>query len=284
MFGTVLVANRGEIAVRVIATLRDLGIASVAVYSDADADGRHVREADEAIRLGPAPAAESYLHIGRILDAARRAGAQAIHPGYGFLAENAAFARACADAGLVFIGPPPAAIEAMGDKIAAKATVAAAGVPVVPGPGERGMTEQDLLDAAPAIGFPLLIKPSAGGGGKGMRLARSPGELAGAIAGSRRAAKAAFGDDTLLLERFVERPRHIEIQVFADTHGRTIHLGERECSVPAPTPEDHRGSTLPAAGRGPPGRDGPRRRRSGPQRRVRGRGHRGVHRARRRTG
>ena len=231
MFGTVLVANRGEIAVRVIATLRDLGIASVAVYSDADAGARHVREADEAIRLGPAPAAESYLHIGRILDAARQAGAQAIHPGYGFLAENAAFARACADAGLVFIGPPPAAIEAMGDKIAAKATVAAAGVPVVPGAGERGMTEQDLLDAAPAIGFPLLIKPSAGGGGKGMRLARSPGELAGAIAGARRAAKAAFGDDTLLLERFVERPRHIEIQVFADTHGHTIHLGERECSL-----------------------------------------------------
>jgi acetyl-CoA/propionyl-CoA carboxylase, biotin carboxylase, biotin carboxyl carrier protein len=231
MFHTVLVANRGEIAVRVIRTLRALGIASIAVYSDADAGGRHVREADEAIRLGPAPAAESYLHIGRILDAARQAGAQAIHPGYGFLAENAAFARACADAGLVFIGPPPAAIEAMGDKIAAKATVAAAGVPVVPGAGERGMTEQDLLDAAPAIGFPLLIKPSAGGGGQGMRLARSPGELAGAIAGARRAAKAAFGDDTLLLERFVERPRHIEIQVFADTHGHTIHLGERECSL-----------------------------------------------------
>ena len=231
MFGTVLVANRGEIAVRVIATLRALGIASVAVYSDADAGARHVREADAAIRLGPDPAAESYLHAGRILDAARQAGAQAIHPGYGFLAENAAFARACADAGLVFIGPPPAAIEAMGDKIAAKATVAAAGVPVVPGAGERGMTEQDLLDAGPAIGFPLLIKPSAGGGGKGMRLARSPGELAGAIAGSRRAAKAAFGDDTLLLERFVERPRHIEIQVFADTHGHTIHLGERECSL-----------------------------------------------------
>ncbi len=231
MFGTVLVANRGEIAVRVIPTLRALGIASVAVYSDADADGRHVREADEAIRLGPAPAAESYLHIGRILHAARQAGAHAIHPGYGFLAENATFARACADAGLVFIGPPPAAIEAMGDKIAAKATVAAAGVPVVPGAGERGMTEQDLLDAAPAIGFPLLVKPSAGGGGKGMRLARSPGELAGAIAGARREAKAAFGDDTLLLERFVGRPRHIEIQVFADTHGHTIHLGERECSL-----------------------------------------------------
>ena len=231
MFHTVLVANRGEIAVRVIRTLRALGIASVAVYSDADADGRHVRAADEAIRLGPAPAAESYLHIGRILGAARQAGAQAIHPGYGFLAENAAFARACADAGLVFIGPSPAAIEAMGDKIAAKATVAVAGVPVVPGAGERGMTEQALLDAAPAIGFPLLIKPSAGGGGKGMRLARSPGELAGAIAGARREAKAAFGDDTLLLERFVERPRHIEIQVFADTHGHTIHLGERECSL-----------------------------------------------------
>jgi acetyl-CoA/propionyl-CoA carboxylase biotin carboxyl carrier protein len=231
MFGTVLVANRGEIAVRVFATLRALGIASVAVYSDADAGARHVLEANEAIRLGPAPAAESYLHTGRILDAARQAGAQAIHPGYGFLAENAAFARACADAGLVFIGPPPAAIEAMGDKIAAKATVAAAGVPVVPGAGERGMTDQALIAAAAGVGFPLLIKPSAGGGGKGMRLARSPGELAGAIAGARREAKAAFGDGTLLLERFVERPRHIEIQVFADTHGHTIHLGERECSL-----------------------------------------------------
>ena len=231
MFGTVLVANRGEIAVRVIRTLRALGIGSVAVYSDADAGARHVRDADAAVRLGPAPAADSYLNIGAIVAAARQSGAQAVHPGYGFLAENAAFARACADAGLTFIGPPPAAIEAMGDKIRAKATVAAAGVPVVPGAGDPSMTERDLVTAAPAIGFPLLIKPSAGGGGKGMRLVRAESELAGAIAGARREATAAFGDGTLLLERFIERPRHIEIQVFADTHGHTVHLGERECSL-----------------------------------------------------
>ena len=231
MFGTVLVANRGEIAVRVIRTLRALGIGSVAVYSDADARARHVRAADVAVRLGPAPAADSYLNAGAIVAAARQTGAQAVHPGYGFLAENAAFARACADAGLTFIGPPPAAIEAMGDKIRAKATVAAAGVPVVPGAGDPSMTERDLVTAAPAIGFPLLIKPSAGGGGKGMRLVRAESELAGAIAGARREATAAFGDGTLLLERFIDRPRHIEIQVFADTHGHTVHLGERECSL-----------------------------------------------------
>ena len=231
MFGTVLVANRGEIAVRVIRTLRALGIGSVAVYSDADAGARHVREADVAVRLGPAPAADSYLNIGAIVAAARQTGAQAVHPGYGFLAENAAFARACAAAGLTFIGPPPAAIEAMGDKIRAKATVAAAGVPVVPGAGDPSMTERDLVAAAPGIGFPLLIKPSAGGGGKGMRLVRAGNELAGAIAGARREATAAFGDGTLLLERFIERPRHIEIQVFADRHGHTVHLGERECSL-----------------------------------------------------
>ena len=231
MFGTVLVANRGEIAVRVIRTLRALGIGSVAVYSDADARARHVRAADVAVRLGPAPAADSYLNAGAIVAAARQTGAQAVHPGYGFLAENAAFARACADAGLTFIGPPPAAIEAMGDKIRAKATVAAAGVPVVPGAGDPSMTERDLVTAAPAVGFPLLIKPSAGGGGKGMRLVRAESELAGAIAGARREATAAFGDGTLLLERFIDRPRHIEIQVFADTHGHTVHLGERECSL-----------------------------------------------------
>jgi len=231
MFTKVLVANRGEIAVRIIRTLRLLGIGSVAVYSDADAGARHVREADVAIRLGPAPPAESYLNTGRILAAADRSGAQAVHPGYGFLAENAAFARSCADAGLVFIGPPPAAIEAMGDKIRAKATVAAAGVPVVPGAGQPGMTDAELTEAAAAVGFPLLIKPSAGGGGKGMRLVRSAPDLGAAFAGARREARAAFGDETLLLERYIERPRHIEIQVLADTHGTTVHLGERECSL-----------------------------------------------------
>ena len=231
MFTKILIANRGEIAVRVIRTLRTLGIGSVAVYSDADAGARHVREADVAIRLGPAPPAESYLHIARILAAAGRSGAQAVHPGYGFLAENAAFARACGDAGLVFIGPPPAAIEAMGDKIRAKARVAAAGVPVVPGAGRPGMTDAELAAAAAGVGFPLLIKPSAGGGGKGMRLVRSAADLSEAFAGARREARGAFGDDTLLLERYVERPRHIEIQVLADTHGTTVHLGERECSL-----------------------------------------------------
>ena len=231
MFGTVLVANRGEIAVRVIRTLRALGVRSVAVYSDADADARHVREADTAVRLGPAAAAESYLHIGRIVEAARGTGAEAIHPGYGFLAENADFARACAGEGLVFIGPPAGAIEAMGDKIRAKATVAAAGVPVVPGAGEPGMTDGDLAGAAGRIGFPILIKPSAGGGGKGMRLVESAGELAGELAAARREARAAFGDDTVLVERYVEQPRHIEIQVLADSHGNAVHLGERECSL-----------------------------------------------------
>jgi acetyl-CoA/propionyl-CoA carboxylase biotin carboxyl carrier protein len=231
VFAKVLVANRGEIAVRVIRTLRALGVASVAVYSDADAGARHVREADEAVRLGAAPAAESYLNIDRVVAAAVRAGAEAVHPGYGFLAENARFARACADAGLVFIGPPPEAIEAMGDKIAAKATVAAAGVPVVPGTGAPGMSDEELINSLNGTWFPALVKPSAGGGGKGMRLVRSSAELPTALASARREARAAFGDDTLLIERYVERPRHVEIQVFADTHGNVVHLGERECSI-----------------------------------------------------
>ena len=231
MFGTVLVANRGEIAVRIIRTLRALGIRSIAVYSDADAGARHVRAADLAIRLGPAPAAESYLHADAILAAAADSGAQAVHPGYGFLSESAAFARACAAAGLVFIGPPPAAIEAMGDKIAAKATVAAAGVPVVPGAGAAGLSDSDLAAAVARIGFPVLIKPSAGGGGKGIRLVRTAGELPAALEGARREARAAFGDATLLAERYIERPRHIEIQILADGHGNVIHLGERECSL-----------------------------------------------------
>jgi acetyl-CoA/propionyl-CoA carboxylase biotin carboxyl carrier protein len=231
LFDTVLVANRGEIAVRVFRTLRAMGIRSVAVYSDADVDARHVREADEAVRLGPAPARESYLSVPALIEAARRTGAQAIHPGYGFLSENAGFARACAEAGLVFIGPPPRAVEVMGDKIRAKLTVSAAGVPVVPGRTEPDMTDDDLVAAAAEIGFPVLIKPSAGGGGKGMRLVYEPGALAGEIAAARREARSSFGDDTLFLERFVQRPRHIEVQVLADTHGNVIHLGERECSL-----------------------------------------------------
>ncbi|MFJ3227052.1 acetyl-CoA carboxylase biotin carboxylase subunit [Streptomyces sp. NPDC086783] len=231
MFDTVLVANRGEIAVRVIRTLRELGVRSVAVFSDADADARHVREADTAVRIGPAPAAESYLSVPRLLDAAARTGAQAVHPGYGFLAENAAFAQACEDAGLVFIGPPASAIDLMGDKIRAKETVRAAGVPVVPGSSGSGLTDGQLADAAREIGMPVLLKPSAGGGGKGMRLVREEALLADEIAAARREARASFGDDTLLVERWVDRPRHIEIQVLADGHGHVVHLGERECSL-----------------------------------------------------
>ncbi|MFD4898406.1 acetyl-CoA carboxylase biotin carboxylase subunit [Streptomyces sp. NPDC058411] len=231
MFSTVLVANRGEIAVRVIRTLRELGVRSVAVFSDADADARHVREADTAVRIGPAPAAESYLSVERLLDAARRTGAEAVHPGYGFLAENAGFAQACAEAGLVFIGPPAPAISLMGDKIRAKETVAAAGVPVVPGSSGSGLTDARLASAAREIGMPVLLKPSAGGGGKGMRLVREEALLADEIAAARREARASFGDDTLLVERWIDRPRHIEIQVLADGHGNVIHLGERECSL-----------------------------------------------------
>lgn len=231
MFDTVLVANRGEIAVRVIRTLRELGVRSVAVFSDADADARHVREADTAVRIGPAPAAQSYLSVPALLDAARRSGAQAVHPGYGFLAENAGFARACAEAGLVFIGPSASAITLMGDKIRAKETVAAAGVPVVPGSSGSGLTDAQLVDAARAIGMPVLLKPSAGGGGKGMRLVRDEALLGDEIAAARREARSSFGDDTLLVERWIDRPRHIEIQVLADAHGNVVHLGERECSL-----------------------------------------------------
>ncbi|MEU0403244.1 acetyl/propionyl/methylcrotonyl-CoA carboxylase subunit alpha [Streptomyces sp. NPDC006197] len=226
MFDTVLVANRGEIAVRVIRTLREMGVRSVAVYSDADADARHVREADTAVRIGPPPAAESYLSVPALLDAAKRTGAQAVHPGYGFLAENAGFAQACADAGLVFIGPSAEAISLMGDKIRAKETVKAAGVPVVP-----GAADPDIVDAARELGAPVLLKPSAGGGGKGMRLVRDLALLEDEIAAARREARSSFGDDTLLVERWIDRPRHIEIQVLADAHGNVIHLGERECSL-----------------------------------------------------
>ncbi|MFR9673775.1 acetyl/propionyl/methylcrotonyl-CoA carboxylase subunit alpha [Streptomyces sp. TR06-5] len=231
MFDTVLVANRGEIAVRVIRTLRAEGVRSVAVHSDADADARHVREADTAVRIGPAAASESYLSVERLLDAARRTGAQAVHPGYGFLAENAAFAAACTEAGLVFIGPPATAIELMGDKIRAKETVRAAGVPVVPGSSGSGLTDEELATAARRIGMPVLLKPSAGGGGKGMRLVREESRLADEIASARREARGSFGDDTLLVERWIDRPRHIEIQVLADSHGNVVHLGERECSL-----------------------------------------------------
>lgn len=230
-FSTVLVANRGEIAVRVIRTCRAMGIRTVAVYSDADAGARHVTEADIAVRIGPPPARQSYLDIDAVVAAAVRTGAQAVHPGYGFLSENADFAAALQAVGIVFIGPPAAAIATMGDKIAAKTTVSAFGVPVVPGIAEPGLSDADLVRAAGDIGFPVLVKPSAGGGGKGMRRVEDPSGLPDALAASRREAAAAFGDDTLFLERFVLRPRHIEVQVLADAHGRVLHLGERECSL-----------------------------------------------------
>ncbi len=231
VFDSVLIANRGEIAVRIIRTLRRLGVRSVAVFSDADAGARHVVEADTALRIGPAPARNSYLSVERLLEAASASGAQAIHPGYGFLAENARFAAACAEAGIVFVGPPPGAIEVMGDKIRAKRTVSVAGVPVVTGVGEPGMSDRDLIAAADRVGFPLLVKPSAGGGGKGMHVVVSPGGLEEAIGRARREASSAFGDDTLLLERYLTDPRHIEVQVLADSTGTTLHLGERECSL-----------------------------------------------------
>ena len=230
-FGTVLIANRGEIACRVIRTLRTLGIRSVAVYSDADRDAKHVTDADSAIRIGPASAAKSYLDIAAVIGAARASGADAIHPGYGFLSENAAFARACDDAGIVFIGPGVDALEVMGDKIRSKNHVAASGVPVIPGDSRPGLSNADLAEAATAVGYPLLIKPSAGGGGKGMHAVHDPAELDAALVTARRVAAAAFGDDTLFLERLIPSPRHIEVQLLADSHGTVIHLGERECSL-----------------------------------------------------
>ncbi|MEU1178616.1 biotin carboxylase N-terminal domain-containing protein [Streptomyces sp. NPDC005820] len=231
MFDTVLIANRGEIAVRVIRTLHRLGVRAVAVHSTADAGARHVREADTAVALRPGGPADGYLDIQQIVDAARRTGAQAIHPGYGFLSENADFAQAVAEAGLTFIGPPAAAITLMGDKIRAKDTVRAYGVPVVPGSSGSGLTDDQLAEAASQVGLPVLLKPSAGGGGKGMRLVRDPAALREEIAAARREARGSFGDDTLLVERWIDRPRHIEIQVLADAHGNVVHLGERECSL-----------------------------------------------------
>jgi acetyl-CoA/propionyl-CoA carboxylase biotin carboxyl carrier protein len=225
LFESVLIANRGEIAVRVARTLRELGIRSVAVYTAVDAGALHTQVADERIAIG------SYLSVDDVIEATSSSGAKAIHPGYGFLSENPRLARACAESGIVFVGPPPEAIEAMGDKIAAKAMVAAAGVPVVPGSTGAGLDDTALTEAALAIGFPVLVKPSAGGGGKGMHLVERADQLATALSSARREAEHAFGDATLLIERFVRGPRHIEIQVLADTHGNVVHLGERECSL-----------------------------------------------------
>jgi acetyl-CoA carboxylase biotin carboxylase subunit len=230
MFRKILIANRGEIAVRIIRACEERGLRTVAVYSDADRRALHVRRADEAYHIGPAPASESYLRIDRILDVARRSGADAIHPGYGFLAENAEFAQACADAGVVFIGPPPAAIAAMGDKVEARRRMQAAGVPVVPGT-EAGLPHEELQRAAEELGYPVMVKAAAGGGGKGMRLVRERGELPAALAAAGREAQAAFGDSRVYLEKVIEGARHIEIQILADTQGNVIHLGERECSI-----------------------------------------------------
>ncbi len=230
-FTKILVANRSEIACRVIRTARSLGYRTVAVMSEADTSAPHATLADEAVLLGPGPASESYLRVDRILDAAGRTGADAVHPGYGFLSERADFAQACADAGLVFVGPPPSAITAMGDKAGAKRRMIAAGVPCVPGYHDADQGDDRLIVEGAKLGVPLLVKAVAGGGGRGMRLVRSLDELPAAIAGARREALSAFGDATLMLERLVEHGRHIEVQVFADRHGNVIHLGERDCTA-----------------------------------------------------
>ncbi|MCI0548385.1 MAG: acetyl-CoA carboxylase biotin carboxylase subunit [Candidatus Rokubacteria bacterium] len=230
-FGKVLIANRGEIAVRVIRACREMGIASAAVFSEADRESLHVLDADEAVTIGPPPPDESYLRIDRIVEAARRVGADAVHPGYGFLAENADFAEACAAAGLVFIGPPPGAIRAMGDKMAARRAALQAGVPVVPGTTEPITDDALAARIAADVGYPVMVKAARGGGGKGLRLVRAPGELAGALRTARSEAESAFGDGSVYIERYLEEPRHIEIQVLADAHGSVVHLGERECSI-----------------------------------------------------
>ncbi|MBA3809278.1 MAG: acetyl-CoA carboxylase biotin carboxylase subunit, partial [Solirubrobacterales bacterium] len=232
MFNKVLIANRGEIAVRIVRALDELGVASVAVYSELDRDAPHVRRAGESYNLGEGPAAENYLSVEKIIDVARRAGAEAIHPGYGFLAENAPFAQACEDAGIVFIGPPASAIEAMGSKTRARELMQAAGVPIVPGTTAPVATVADALRIAKEeIGFPVAVKAAGGGGGKGFRVALSEDELEGAFEGSSREGEKFFSDPTVYLERYLHDPRHVEVQVLADRHGNVIHLGERDCSI-----------------------------------------------------
>ena len=230
-FSKILVANRGEIAVRIFRTLRELGIVPVAVYSEADRDKLHVAVAEEAYLLGPGPAAESYLRTDRILGAAAQAGAEAIHPGYGFLAENPAFARAVADAGLVWIGPPPEAIEAMGSKIAARERMRAAGVPIVPGTTSPASGVEDVLRAAGEVGFPIAVKAASGGGGKGFKVAHGPDDVERAYEAAAREGEAYFADGTVYVERYLEDPRHVEVQVLADAHGNVVHLGERDCTI-----------------------------------------------------
>src|SRR5919202_6385511 len=231
MFDKVLIANRGEIALRIVRACRELGARTVAVYSDADARAPHVREADEAIHIGAAPSTESYLRADRLLEAARRAGAEAIHPGYGFLSEREHFARAVRDAGLVFVGPPAEAIAATGSKTAARRLATSAGVPVVPGTVDALRDVGEAHAAAAEFGYPVLLKAAAGGGGRGMRVVRSEAELPASLDAARREAAGAFGDDAVYVEKFIEGPRHVEIQVLADRHGTVLSLGERECSV-----------------------------------------------------
>ncbi|MFN8121214.1 MAG: acetyl-CoA carboxylase biotin carboxylase subunit [Thermoleophilia bacterium] len=231
MFSKVLVANRGEIAIRIFRTLREMGIASVAVYSEVDRDALFVAHADEAYLIGPGPAAESYLKIDTVIDVAKRAGAEAIHPGYGFLAENAGFAAACAEAGITFIGPPPSAIDAMGSKIGARQLMKEAGVPIVPGVTDPVHTVDDARGIAEEIGYPIAVKAAAGGGGKGFRVALTPADLEDAFEGARREAEKFFADTVVYLERYLPEPRHVEIQILADTHGDCVWLGERDCSV-----------------------------------------------------
>ena len=231
MFDSILIANRGEIACRVIETARRMGLRTIAVYSEPDAAARHVAMADEAYLIGPASARESYLNVECIVAAITESGAASVHPGYGFLSENAGFAEAVAEAGAVFIGPPPAAIRAMGSKSAAKALMAEAGVPIVPGYHGEDQDPERLAKEAEAIGYPVLIKAVAGGGGRGMRAVASAEDFAGALDSARREAEGAFGDGRVLLERYVSGPRHIEVQVFADSHGNAVHLFERDCSI-----------------------------------------------------
>jgi acetyl-CoA carboxylase biotin carboxylase subunit len=230
-FAKVLIANRGEVSLRVIRACREMGIATVAIYSEADRESLHTRMADEAVCVGPAPSAQSYLNVANIISAALVTGADAIHPGYGFLAENAGFARACGDSGITFIGPSPDAIERMGDKAVAKQTMADAGVPTVPGSDGPVTSEAEALRLAAEVGYPVLVKASAGGGGRGMRIVASAAELPAMLHAARAEAAVAFGDDTVYLEKYLTRPRHIEFQVLADTHGNAIHLFERDCSV-----------------------------------------------------
>ena len=231
MFKKILIANRGEIAVRVIRACAEMNIATVAVYSDADRAALHVRMADEAVHIGPAPSRESYLVIDSIIRAAKQTAADAIHPGYGFLAENAVFAQACADAGITFIGPSPKAIALMGSKVESRRAVARFGVPMVPGTVDPVERDEEAKSIAASIGYPVMLKASAGGGGKGMRLVHSDAEMTGALRNTRAEAMAAFGDSAVYIEKFVAEPRHIEIQVFADTHGNAVYLGERECTI-----------------------------------------------------